>query len=97
MLYRDIVECIKMNQVKQNISVNTLAKRVGVVPQVITDIRGYRLKVSAKLFDSILRELSVMDITQEEKEFLLSNQNKAKENKHKKYIKEKENKFKKEG
>lgn len=90
MRYFDIVECIKINQVKQCISVNTLAKRVSVVPQVITDIRGYRLKVSRPLFDKIIKELSITDLTDFEKEQLLSNQKKAEENKHRKYIKEKE-------
>ena len=54
LLYRDIVECIKLNQIKQGISVKTLASRVGVHTQVITDIRGYRMKVSPVLFDKIL-------------------------------------------
>lgn len=92
MAYRDIVECIKLNQIKQNISVNTLAKRVNVTPQVITDIRGYRLKVSEKLFDLILKELSIKDITESEKKELLENQQIAQMNKHKKYIKNKNRK-----
>ena len=67
MSYRDIVECIKLNQIKQGISVKTLASRVGVHTQVITDIRGYRMKVSPVLFDKILAELSVCNINEEEK------------------------------
>lgn len=96
MNYRDIVECIKMNQIKQGISVKTLANRVGVHSQVITDIRGYRMKVSPVLFDKILAELSVCDISQAEKEYLLSNQSNAQAHKHKKYLKEKERKNNKE-
>lgn len=96
MNYRDIVECIKMNQIKQGISVKTLASRVGVHSQVITDIRGYRMKVSPVLFDKILAELSVCDISQSEKEYLLSNQSNAQAHKHKKYLKEKERKNNKE-
>lgn len=90
MRYSDIVECIKINQIKQCISVNTLAKRVCVTPQVITDIRGYRLKVSRSLFEKIIKELSIIDLTDFDKEQLLSNQERAKDNKHKKYLKEKE-------
>lgn len=96
MNYRDIVECIKLNQIKQGISVKTLANRVGVHSQVITDIRGYRMKVSPVLFDKILAELSVCDISVEEKEYLLSNQSNAQAHKHKKYLKEKERKMNKE-
>lgn len=92
MVYRDIVECIKLNQIKQNISVNTLAKRVNVTPQVITDIRGYRLKVSERLFDLILKELSIKDVTEEDKKVLLENQKIAQINKHKKYLKNKNRK-----
>lgn len=92
MIYRDIVECIKINQIKQCITVKTLASRIGVTPQVITDIRGYRLKVSKKLFDKILKELSVIDLNENEKQYLLENQKKAQENKHKKYIKGKKRK-----
>lgn len=89
MQYRDIVECIKMNQIKSGISVKTLASRIGVTAQVITDIRGYRLKVSKKMFDSILMELGVVDLSEKDKEFLLNNQEIAKRNKHNKYLKEK--------
>lgn len=96
MLYRDIVECIKLNQIKQGISVKTLASRVGVHTQVITDIRGYRMKVSPALFDKILAELSVCNLSVEEKEYLLSNQANAQAHKHKKYLKEKERKNNKE-
>jgi transcriptional regulator with XRE-family HTH domain len=89
MNYRDIVECIKLNQIKQCISVKTLAERVGVSTQTITNIRGYRLMVSADLFDKILKELSVCDITDTEKFELLRNQNIAKENKRKRNYKDK--------
>lgn len=94
-IYRDIVECIKLNQIKQGISVKTLSARVGVHSQVITDIRGYRLKVSSCLFDKIIAELSIRDISDLEKEYLLSHQINAQVNKHKKYLKEKERKLKK--
>lgn len=89
MTYRDIVECIKLNQIKQCISVKTLAERVGVSTQTITNIRGYRLMVSADLFDKILKELSVYDMTDTEKFELLRNQNIAKENKRKRNYKDK--------
>lgn len=89
MNYRDIVECIKLNQIKQCISVKTLAERVGVSTQTITNIRGYRLMVSADLFDKILKELSVCDMTDTEKFELLRNQNIAKENKRKRNYKDK--------
>lgn len=92
MPYRDIVELIKMYQIKQGISVKKLAERVGTSPQVITDIRGYRLKVSEKMFDSILKELGVTDISDIEKTHLLANQYRAKENKHRKYLKGKQKK-----
>lgn len=94
MPYRDIVELIKLNQIKQGISVKKLAERVGTSPQVITDIRGYRLKVSEKMFDAILKELGVTNMSDSEKEFLLANQYVAKENKHRKYLKEKQKKNK---
>lgn len=89
MTYRDIVECIKLNQIKQCISVKTLAERVGVSTQTITNIRGYRLMVSADLFDKILKELSVYDMTDTEKFELLRNQSIAKENKRKRNYKDK--------
>ena len=92
MSYRDIVELIKLNQIKQGISVKVLANRLGTNPQVITDIRGYRLKVSEKMFDSILKELSVTGLSDEDKALLLANQERAKQNKHNKYLKEKEKK-----
>lgn len=92
MSYRDIVELIKLNQIKQGVSVKKLAERVGTSPQVITDIRGYRLKVSSKMFNLILKELGVTDITDFEKEILLTNQCIAQENKHRKYLKEKQKK-----
>ena len=92
--YRDIVEFIKLNQVKQGVAVRKLAERVGTSPQVITDIRGYRLKVSEKMFDAILKELGVTNLSDTEKHFLLANQSIAKENKHRKYIKEKQKKNK---
>lgn len=92
MAYRDIVELIKLNQIKQGISVKVLANRIGTNPQVITDIRGYRLKVSEKMFDSILKELSVTGLSDEDKALLLANQERAKQNKHNKYLKEKEKK-----
>lgn len=94
MPYRDIVELIKLHQVKQGVSVKKLAERVGTSPQVITDIRGYRLKVSEKMFESILKELGVTDISNSEKEILLANQYRARENKHRKYLKEKQKKNK---
>ncbi len=89
MEYRDIVELIKFNQIKQGISVKKLAERVGTSPQVITDIRGYRLKVSEKMFDAILKELSVIGLSDEDKKSFLENQSIAQENKHRKYLKEK--------
>lgn len=92
MQYRDIVELIKLNQIKQGISVKVLANRLGTNPQVITDIRGYRLKVSEKMFDLILKELSVTDLSETEKKLLLANQERAQKNKHNKYLKEKEKK-----
>lgn len=92
MPYRDIVELIKLNQIKQGISVKVLANRIGTNPQVITDIRGYRLKVSEKMFDSILKELSVTGLSDSDKALLLANQERAKQNKHNKYLKEKEKK-----
>lgn len=92
--YRDIVEFIKLNQVKQGVSVRKLAERVGTSPQVITDIRGYRLKVSDKMFDSITKELGITDLSDTERRFLLDNQIIAKENKHRKYLKEKQKKNK---
>lgn len=92
MPYRDIVELIKVNQIRQGISVKVLANRVGTNPQVITDIRGYRLKVSEKMFDSILKELSVTDLSEAERILLLNNQDRAQKNKHNKYLKEKERK-----
>lgn len=95
MLYRDVVELIKFQQIKQGMSVKTLASRVGTSPQVITDIRGYRLKVSAKMFDAILKELGVVGLSDEEREYLLANQDRAMKNKHRKYLKEKEKKNKK--
>ena len=93
MSYRDIVEMIKINQIKQGISVKVLAERIGVSAQVLTDIRGYRLKVSAPLFDSILRELGITDLTDVEKENLLKHQERAQLNKHRKYEKEKNRKL----
>ena len=96
MAYRDIVELIKLYQIKQGISVKTLAARVGVTAQVITDIRGYRLKVSPALFDRILNELGVIGLSEEEKKNLLENQVRAKINKHRKYEREKQNKIRKE-
>ena len=92
MAYRDIVELIKVNQIKQGISVKVLANRLGINPQVITDIRGYRLKVSEKMFDNILKELSITDLSESEKALLLSKQERAQMNKHNKYLKEKEKK-----
>ena len=92
MPYRDIVELIKLHQVRQGISVKVLASRIGTSPQVITDIRGYRLKVSEKMFDAILTELGVTDLSDSEKTFLLANQERAKRNKHNKYLKEKQKK-----
>ena len=92
MEYRDIVEFIKMSQIKTGISVKVLAMRIGVNPQVITDIRGYRLKVSKKMFDAILKELGITNLSEEEKGILLSTQERAKRNKHRKYLKEKERK-----
>ena len=92
LVYRDIVELIKFYQIKQGISVKTLASLVGTSAQVITDIRGYRLKVSKKMFDLILNELGVTDLSEEDKVILLQNQERAKENKHRKYLKEKNNK-----
>ena len=92
MPYRDIVELIKVNQIRQGISVKVLANRIGTNPQVITDIRGYRLKVSEKMFDSILKELSVTDLSEAERILLLNNQDRAQKNKHNKYLKEKERK-----
>lgn len=71
-----------------------LAERVGTSPQVITDIRGYRLKVSDKMFDSIAKELGITDLSDTERRFLLDNQIIAKENKHRKYLKEKQKKNK---
>lgn len=94
MCYRDIVELIKMNQIKQGISVKVLAERLDINPQVLTEIRGYRLKVSPKLFEKILRELSIIDLSEEEKIDLLNNQEFAKRYKHKKYLKEKNKKMK---
>lgn len=96
MAYRDIVELIKLYQVKQGISVKTLAARVGVTAQVITDIRGYRLKVSPILFDKIIKELGIVGLSDEEKKILLENQTRAQMNKHRKYEREKENKLRKE-
>ena len=72
--YRDIVEFIKLHQVKQGVSVRKLAERVGTSPQVITDIRGYRLKVSDKMFDSITKELGITNLSDTERRFLLDNQ-----------------------
>lgn len=92
MPYRDIVELIKVNQIRQGISVKVLANRIGTNPQVITDIRGYRLKVSEKMFDSILKELSVTDLSEADRILLLNNQERAQMNKHNKYLKEKERK-----
>ncbi len=92
MPYRDIVELIKVNQIKQGVSVKVLANRLGINPQIITDIRGYRLKVSEKMFDNILKELSVTDLSESERTLLLSNQERAQRNKHNKYLKEKEKK-----
>ena len=94
MAYRDIVELIKMYQIKQGMSVKTLASRVGVTAQVITDIRGYRLKVSPVLFEKIIKELSIIDLSEDEKKVLLENQVRAQINKHRKYIKEKQKKNK---
>ena len=96
MAYRDIVELIKMYQIKQGVSVKTLASRVGVTAQVITDIRGYRLKVSPVLFEKIIKELSIIDLSEDEKKVLLENQVRAQINKHRKYEREKENKKRKE-
>lgn len=87
MLYRDIVECIKVNQIRQGVSVEFLAKRLNVTPQTITNIRGYRLKVSRELFDSIIKELGIFDLDEVEKERLLNNQQKASDYKRKKYLK----------
>ena len=71
-----------------------LAERVGTSPQVITDIRGYRLKVSEKMFDLILKELGVTYLSENDKKILLANQSVAQENKHRKYLKEKQKKNK---
>ena len=92
--YRDRVEFIKLHQVEQGVSVRKLAERVGTSPQVITDIRGYRLKVSDKMFDSITKELGITNLSDTERRFLLDNQTIAKENKHRKYIKKKQKKNK---
>lgn len=92
MFYKDIVECIKMNQIKQSISNRTLAKRLGVSETTITDIRGYRMKVSSNLFDKIIAELSIIDISENEKERLLNTQDVAKKNRHRRYIREINNK-----
>ena len=90
MTFDSFCDKIKLNQIKQGISVKKLAERTGVTPQVITDIRGYRLKVSEKMLDAILKELGITDISNTEKESLLSNQHRAKENKHRKYLREKQ-------
>ena len=90
--YRDIVECIKLNQIRQNISNRTLAVRLGVSETTITEIRGYRMKVSRQLFEKVLMELSIKDVDLQDKEELLRNQNMAKKNRQRRYEKEKERK-----
>ena len=44
------------------------------------------------MFDVILKELGITNLSEEEKGILLSTQERAKRNKHRKYLKEKERK-----